>query len=225
MCAGDGWMFFSRNAGQTRLDGAGADVSQLQSLRQVPGAGWVSDHRKESRAPGGAIWRGQSFGGRHRRSEDGCECADHDGQARGSSTDYLFHQGRFAGSVRDEAGGGGCSHQAARVRAAGLAVLEGGFRADRAEVRRVTFSAPIGSRVAKLAHIRKVAVLFCMKDSGAVFPDASPLVAGLIRPRPAAHVEFATCESGQESALAPVERVPSPTLRPRVIFFSLAIDS
>jgi hypothetical protein len=62
-------------------------------------------------------------------------------------------------------------------------------------------------------------VLFCSKDSDAVFPDASLLVAGVILLRTAAAMEFATCESGQQLALAPVAVVPCPTLPPRVIFF------
>lgn len=61
-------------------------------------------------------------------------------------------------------------------------------------------------------------VLFCREDFGAVFPDASPLVAGVILLRLAARMEFTTCESGHQSALAPVEAYAS-NLTHRVIFF------
>ena len=42
-----------------------------------------------------------------------------------------------------------------------------------------------------------------------MFPDASPLVAGVILLRLAARMEFTTCESGYKAALAPVEAYAS----------------
>jgi hypothetical protein len=44
----------------------------------------------------------------------------------------------------------------------------------------------IGAQVRNLPHIRNRPVLFCSKDSDAVFPDASLLVAGVILLRTAA---------------------------------------
>ena len=57
-----------------------------------------------------------------------------------------------------------------------------------------------------------------------MFPDASPLVAGVILLRLAARLEFTTCESGHQSALAPVEAYAS-NLTHRVNLFSLATVS
>jgi hypothetical protein len=48
-----------------------------------------------------------------------------------------------------------------------------------------------------------------MKDFDAVFPDASPLVAGVILLRRVPRVESTTCESGKQLALAPVEALAS----------------
>lgn len=57
-----------------------------------------------------------------------------------------------------------------------------------------------------------------------MFPDASPLVAGVILLRLAARMESTTCESGHQSALAPVEAYASSLASPGHLF-SLAIDS
>lgn len=62
-----------------------------------------------------------------------------------------------------------------------------------------------GRRRKRLRHSTGKRVLFWREDFGAVFPDASPLVAGLAVVRLPVRLESAICEVGLEPAIVLVE--------------------